>query len=171
MNLYVIRHAIAVEAGNPKYEEDCQRPLTGKGKDKMKKIAQGLWEMETQMDLILSSPAVRAMETAKILANRLDIKKSRLIVTEHLEATGYADQLINEIKEKYGDMENIALVGHEPYLSSLVSVLISGKTDSSLTLKKGGVCLLTTDALEYGKCASLNWLLSPSQLVQIGKNS
>jgi phosphohistidine phosphatase len=137
----------------------------------MKKIAQGLWELEVQFDMILCSPAVRTVETAKILANRLDVKKDRVISSENLAATGYADQLVNEIKEKYGDVESIALVGHEPNLSSLVSVLISGDANSSLVLKKGGTCFLSTDALEYGKCATLHWLLSPAQLIHIGENS
>ena len=171
MKLYVIRHAIAVEAGDPKYEEDSQRPLTGKGKEKIKKIAQGLWELEIQLNLILSSPTVRTMETAAILAKRLDVKKSRIIPTEHLEATGYADQLINEINEKYGDAEEIALVGHEPYLSNLVSVLLTGDANISMTLKKGSVCKLSVDTLQYGRCANLDWLLSPAQLIHIGENA
>jgi phosphohistidine phosphatase len=111
------------------------------------------------------------METAKILANRLDVKKSKVIATEHLQATGYADQLINEIAEKYSEAEQVALVGHEPYLSGLVSVLLCGEANLSLTLKKGSVCNLSIDTLQYGKCANLNWLLSPSQLIHIGENS
>lgn len=171
MKLYVIRHAIAVEAGDPKYEEDNQRPLTGKGKEKIKKIAQGLWELEIQLDLILSSPTVRTMETAAILAKRLDVKKNRIIPTEHLEATGYADQLINEINEKYAEAEEIALIGHEPYLSNLVSVLLTGDANISMTLKKGSVCKLSVDTLQYGRCANLDWLLSPAQLIHIGENA
>jgi phosphohistidine phosphatase len=111
------------------------------------------------------------METAKILAHRLDIKKNRLVPTENLESTGYADQLVNEISEKYKDIENIAIVGHEPYLSSLISVLISGEANVSMTLKKGSVCHLSVEKLEYGKCANLNWLMPPAHLIHIGENS
>lgn len=81
---------------------------------------------------------------------------------------GYADQLIHEINESFGDMERIALVGHEPSLSNLVSVLITGEPDLSLTLKKGGVCRLSVGSLQYGRCAALDWLLSPSQLAELG---
>ena len=91
----------------------------------------------------------------------------RLIETEHLAPIGYADHLINEINEKYADVEKIALVGHEPSLSSLVSVLIAGEPDLSLTIKKGGVCRLSVGSLQYDRCASLDWLLSPSQLVEL----
>lgn len=171
MNLYLIRHAIAVDAATSEYEDDLQRPLTAKGREKMKKIAQGLWELEVQLDLILCSPAMRTMETARILANRLDVKKDKLIATSHLGTSGYADQLIQEIHEKYDEVENLALVGHEPYLCNLISVLLCGNGDISLTLKKGGVCHLSIEALKFGKCADLKWLLTPAQLIHIGENA
>jgi phosphohistidine phosphatase SixA len=81
---------------------------------------------------------------------------------------GYTDQLINEINQNYSSMERIALVGHEPSLSKLVSVLVAGGPDLSLTLKKGGVCRLSIGTLQYGRCATLDWLLSHSQLAKIG---
>jgi phosphohistidine phosphatase len=77
--------------------------------------------------------------------------------------------LVDEINEKYSGIENIALVGHEPYLSSLVSVLVAGDPNVSLNLKKGGICCLSIDALAYARCANLDWLLSPAQLVEIGE--
>jgi phosphohistidine phosphatase len=171
MNLYIIRHAIAVEADTSNEEEDLQRPLTDKGREKMKKITQGLWELDIQPDLILSSPSMRTMETARILASRLDVKKDKLIATNHLLSTGSPEELIKEINEKYSELENIALVGHEPHLNKLISVLLFGKAGLSLTLKKGGVCHLAVDTLQYGKCATLNWLMAPSQLIHIGENS
>lgn len=170
MKLYVIRHAIAVEAGDPGDEGDSQRPLTNKGREKMKKIAQGLRELEILPDLILSSPSERTMETAKILAKKLDVKKDKLVSTPHLGSGGDPAQLIHEIKEKYSAHDTIAIVGHEPYLSSLISVLVSGEANVSLGLKKGSVCCLSVETLQYGKCAQMDWLLSPSQLVEIGDN-
>ena len=168
MNLYIIRHAIAVEAGRPEYESDSLRPLTDKGKKKMQKIARGLKELEAEIDLIITSPYVRAVGTTKILRKAFDLKKEDVLETEHLTPVGYGDQLIDLINEKYADVENIALVGHEPFLSNLVSVLISGDPNLSLTLKKGGVCRLSVDTLQYGRCATLEWLFSPSQLAEFG---
>ena len=167
MKLYIIRHAISVEAGTPGYEDDSQRVLTEKGRKKMYKIAQGLKELEERIDLILTSPYPRASQTANILRKVFDLKKDKVIKTEHLAPIGYADRLINEINEKYADVEKIALVGHEPSLSGLVSVLVAGEPDLSLTIKKGGVCRLSVGSLQYGRCASLDWLLSPSQLVEL----
>ena len=167
MYLYIVRHAIAVEAGTPGYEDDSQRILTDKGRKKMIKIAQGLKELEENLDLILTSPYQRATQTATILRKAFNLKKNQLVETEHLTPMGYADKLIQEINEKYGELERIALVGHEPSLSNLVSVLVAGEPDLSLTLKKGGVCRLSIGSLQYGRCATLDWLLSPLQLVEL----
>ena len=75
MNLYIIRHAIAVDEGSPEYEEDSQRPLTDKGKKKMRQIAKGLRALGVDFDLILSSPYIRAKETAEILEDVFKLKK------------------------------------------------------------------------------------------------
>jgi len=169
MNLYIVRHAIAVEAGTPEYENDSLRPLTDKGKKKMQKIAQGLKALKAEFDLIITSPYVRAIGTTKILKKAFDLNKEDVVETEHLSPVGYSDQLINLINEKYAEVENIALVGHEPSLSSLVSILLTGDPNLALTLKKGGVCRLTVDTLQYGHCATLEWLLYPSQLAEFGE--
>ena len=169
MYLYIVRHAIAVEAGTPGYEDDSQRILTDKGRKKMVRIAQGLKELEESLDLILTSPYLRATQTATILRKVFNLKKDKVVETEHLTPMGYVDQLIHEINEKYGELERIAVVGHEPSLSTLVSVLVAGEPELSLTLKKGGVCRLSVGSLQYGRCATLDWLLSPSQLVELGE--
>ena len=135
----------------------------------MQKIAQGLKGLEAEIDLILTSPYVRAVETAKILRKVFDLNKDNVVETEHLTPMGYGDQLVNLINEKYADAESIALVGHEPSLSNLASVLVSGDPNLSLTLKKGGICRLSVDTLQYGRCAALDWLLSPSQLAELGE--
>jgi phosphohistidine phosphatase len=169
MNLYIVRHAIAVEAGTSAYEADSLRPLTDKGKRKMEQIAQGLKELETEINLILTSPYLRAVETAKILRKIFDLRKSDVVETEHLSPVGYGDQLVQLINEKYSTVENIALVGHEPSLGILASMLIAGDPNLSITLKKGGICRLAVDTLQYGRCATLEWLLAPSQLAKLGK--
>lgn len=169
MNLYIVRHAIAVAADRPEYENDSLRPLTDKGKKKMQKIAQGLKELGAEIDLIITSPYARAVGTTKILRQVFDLSKEDVVETEHLTPVGYGDQLINLINEKYAAVQNIALVGHEPSLSNLVSVLLSGDPNLSLNLKKGGVCRLSVDALQYGRCATLDWLLYPSQLAELGE--
>lgn len=166
MKLYLIRHAIAVEPGTPGYDQDHQRPLTPKGSRKMRKIARGLKEMEVAPDLILSSPYQRAVETSHILADILKLQ-GKIFFSEHLTPLGFADQLIAEINEKYR-VENLALVGHEPSLSSLASLLVSGNPEFTLELKKGGVCCLDANDLRPDRCATLLWLMTPAQLAALG---
>ena len=169
MILYIIRHAIAVQAGtNGSAEDDSQRPLTDEGWKKMRKIAKGLKELEVTLDLIMTSPYLRAEQTAKILAKKFELPKEKLITTEHLAPSGYPDRLVDEINKNYSEVENLALVGHEPYVGNLISMLISGDPTNSITLKKGGICRLSLERLQYGRCAALDWMLSPAQLVEIG---
>ena len=165
MNLYIIRHAIAVDEGAHEYEDDSQRPLTDKGKKKMRQIAKGLRTLGVGFDMILSSPYVRAKETAEILADVF--KKKSIEFSGNLVPMGDPDLLIAELNEKYS-VDSIALVGHEPQLTHLIGLLVSENAAMELTLKKGGVCSLSFDDLHHARKATLEWLLTPGILVELG---
>jgi phosphohistidine phosphatase len=166
MNLYIVRHAIAVQRGTPGYDDDSQRPLTDMGRKKMKKIVKGLRQLDLEFDAIVSSPYVRARDTAKILAKEFDMKDIGL--SDNLIPPGNFENLVSEIHQKY-DVDNLALVGHEPMLSSLISWLATGNTDMRVTLKKGGVAYLSTDNLYQNGRATLEWLLTPALMVELSK--
>lgn len=163
MNLYLIRHAIAEEESPS--GEDSQRELTDKGAKKMRLIAKGLRTLGVDFDLIVSSPYTRAVQTAEILSEVF--KKKRFVLSDHLMPAGDMDLLIAEINEKYS-VNSLAIVGHEPYLSGLVSLLTAGGAPVEMTFKKGGVCHLSTDDLHHTHKATLEWLLTPGVLVEIG---
>ena len=168
MNLYIVRHAIAVDEATSDYESDSERPLTDKGRKKMRQIAKGLHNLGVEFDLILSSPYVRARETAEILAEVFKMKKN-ITFTENLIPLGNPELLIGEINESYS-VDSIALVGHEPHLSSLVGILVAENAKIDITLKKGGVCYLSADDLHnHDHRASLEWLLTPGLLTEIGE--
>ena len=170
MILYIIRHAIANQLdSNSQEQEDSQRQLTDGGRRKMRRIARGLKAQGTQIDLILTSPYLRAAETARILQKELDLEPDKIITVESLSPVGDAGQLVSDIQRDYASVENIALVGHEPSLSRLISIFLSVDPTLPISLKKGGVCRLSVEKLEYGRCASLEWLLAPAQLVEIGR--
>jgi phosphohistidine phosphatase len=115
--------------------------------------------MGLQFDLILSSPYIRAKDTAKIVAGELG---QQVTLTESLVPGADARELIAEINDE--KPQRVLLVGHEPDLSGLISVLISGSGDALIELKKGGLCKLTSDKLTFARCAILNWLLTPKHL-------
>ena len=165
MNLYVVRHAIAVDEGTSDYGSDSERPLTDKGRKKMRQIAKGLRNLGVEFDLILSSPYVRARETAEILGDVFKMKK-KIAFSENLIPMAEPDLLIAEINENHS-VDSLALVGHEPHLSSLVGLLTAEGTKLDITLKKGGVCCLSADDLHHEHHATLEWLLTPGILVVI----
>jgi phosphohistidine phosphatase len=162
MNLYILRHGIAVEHGAAGYKNDDERPLTGKGERRMWAIADAIKEMEISFDSIFSSPLVRARQTAEIVAESLKCKK-RLELTDTLSPQHSAKPLIEHLQDQRA-VDDILLVGHEPFLSQFISLLISGNPETSVLLKKGGFCKLSTEHLKHGKCATLEWLLTPKQM-------
>jgi phosphohistidine phosphatase len=165
MNLYIIRHAIAADEGTSDYESDSQRPLTDKGRKKMRQIAKGLRNLGVEFDLILSSPYVRARETAEVLADVFKMKK-KIAFSDNLIPLGNPELLITEVNEKYS-VDSIAVVGHEPHLSTLVGLLTAENAKIDITLKKGGVCYLSADDLHQEHRATLEWLLTPGILMEI----
>lgn len=168
MELYFLRHAIAVERGVPGFRDDRKRPLTRKGAQKMRRIAKGMRRLGLDFDLILSSPYVRAKCTAEIVAAAFDAKE-KLQFSNPLAADADSQRLIAELKKSHRPRKSILLVGHEPFMSQLISVLLTGNRAAQVVLKKGGLCKLTIGSLRHGPCAKLEWLLTPRQLVRIGK--
>jgi phosphohistidine phosphatase len=114
----------------------------------------------------LSSPFVRARQTAEIVARVFKMKK-KLRLTSNLAVGGDPEELIGEFKSDYDSLESILLVGHEPYLGHFISLLLTGDSSLSLEMKKAGLCKLNIDTLGYGRCATLEWLLTPGQLSKI----
>jgi phosphohistidine phosphatase len=120
-------------------------------------------KLEPEFDLILSSPLLRAKQTAEIVADRLKLKK-RLKFTDALAPGSRATDLIRLLEQAKPAPGKILLVGHEPDFSQLVSLLVSGNMDMLLDFKKGGLCKVETPRLRPGKCATLLWLLTPKQM-------
>ena len=165
MKIYLVRHGIAVDPGAPGYEDDSLRPLAEEGSSKMKKIAAALKGLNVKPDLIVASPYVRARQTAEILAKVLKYKRE-LIFNEVLVPMGNADNIIGTINEKYS-VDELMLVGHEPCLSSLISMLVTGSPKSVFDIKKGGVGCLSVDSLHIDRKVVLEWLLTPKILTSL----
>jgi phosphohistidine phosphatase len=162
MELYILRHAIAIERGTAGYK-DGDRPLTPDGEKKMRRAAEGMKNMGLSFDVILTSPYQRAKHTAEIVAEVFDLQDT-LAITTALTPEGDPGELVAELSRHFKSADSILLVGHEPYLSSLIATLLVGDERLSLIMKKGGLCKLTIHALKYGRCAVLEWLLTPRQL-------
>jgi phosphohistidine phosphatase len=166
MELYILRHGIAAERGSGESPSDSQRPLTPDGVKKLRRIVSAMQSLDLTFDLILSSPYARTRQTADMVAKGLGLERA-LELSALLEPGADLEALIAELASRRKDAERILLVGHEPMLSSLISVLVSGETDLEITLKKGGLCKLSIRTVSPGRCATLEWLLTPRHLVAI----
>jgi phosphohistidine phosphatase len=164
MNLFLLRHGVAVDRDPQSFPDDSRRPLTLKGEDRVRLGCDAMQSLELSFDAILASPFLRSRQTAEIVATALGLRRE-LQFHDELTPTGDPQALLRFINRMQPVPENLLLVGHEPYLSALLSVLISGQPDAAIDLKKNGLARLElTQRLKYGRCATLKWLLSPRQL-------
>lgn len=166
MNLYFLRHGKACER-SPRWRPDSTRPLTRDGEDKMFDVARGLQNLDLTFDSILTSPYARAFRTAEIVAEVFKSKK--LVESENLVPGADPNALVAEINRNLARMKNILLVGHEPFLSKMISVLLSGTDKLSIEMRKAGCCNLLVNRLAFSQCACLEWLVTPRQLARLGK--
>jgi len=163
MELYILRHGLAGEFGDPRYLDDSQRPLTAEGKRKMHQAALGMKALGLSFDLAFSSPYLRARQTAEIVCRQLDCLDI-LQITENLEPGRDPRKLIAEINENDPKNKSVLIAGHEPFLSGLIAYLISGSHSPQVEFKKGALCKLEIGELKYGRCAELHWLLASKQM-------
>lgn len=166
MELFILRHGIAEPLEAASSMKDSERSLTLEGERKMRRIAKGMKPLGLSFDVIWTSPFRRARQTAEIVARVLQLK-NRLEVFPVLAAGEKTKRVIEALRQQQNTFERILIVGHEPDLSGLISRLVSGEDNMALALKKGGLCKLTIGSLRYGRCAVLEWLLAPNQLVRI----
>ena len=159
--------AIAAEAGTPAYADDSLRPLTDKGKKKMQKIAQGLKELGARLDLILTSPLLRAVQTADILAETISYE-GPLIASNNL-APGFDMTELGEFLASHRSANELVLVGHEPDLSDLVVSLLS--LADSFKFKKGTALMVKIDPAELHAQAGFKWLASGKKLITSAKEA
>jgi len=155
VRLVVIRHAIAVPRGTSGYE-DADRPLTDRGVDKFRAAAAGLARVLDRPDAILTSPWVRARDTALLAARAWDGPGP--IETESL--TRDDPKALAGDLARYPDGATVALVGHEPYLSSLLSRLLGSGAPDRIEFKKGGAALVEIEK-DLASGGHLIWFLPP----------
>ncbi len=165
MRLYLFRHATAAPHGSS--AQDASRPLTKEGHEEALGVARGLKRLDLGITLVLTSPLVRARETAQHAAILLGTK----VELRELDA------LQPEIEPRHTSLalrpfaghERVLCVGHEPHLSAWIGELVSG-SGMRCQMKKAGVA-----CLEIGRVppptggSTLRWLMTPKQLILIGR--
>jgi phosphohistidine phosphatase len=171
MNLYLMRHGIAVAADDPSVSHDNERPLTNKGVKRMRRAARGLRRLEIKFDGILTSPLLRARQTADIVAAVLGME-SRLEEITELAPESSVQHLIFGLT-RYQDRDHLLLVGHQPLLGQTLASLIDPSRGAKLEfdLRKGSLCRVEIDGLPADKPGMLHWLMTAKQLRLLADHS
>ena len=167
MRLYLLRHAEAVSHGTPGYARDAQRPLTEEGLLQARDAAAALKRLEISVERILTSPYVRAVQTATQVAEVLGMA----------DAVTMLDQLRSEARpsetslalKPYASAASLLAVGHEPHLSAWLAQLCVGVDGMRCIMKKAGMACVELERLPPRQGSGiLRWLLTPKQLRLIG---
>ncbi len=162
MKLYLLRHGIAVDHIGGEIKNDWQRPLTKEGNEETKAVALGLKRIGVKADLIVSSPLVRAKQTAEIVMQVL-AKESEVQITEALAPGGLSSDLYIFLKQSV-QKENIFLVGHEPDISRLAGNLLWSGPELYMPFKKAGICRIDIVDIPPTRPGVLKWFMSPKIL-------
>jgi phosphohistidine phosphatase len=167
MKLLVVRHATAADKEEfaRTGKSDDQRPLTPAGKREMREVARGLREVVPAIDVLATSPLVRAVQTAEILA---DSYKKKLVSVDSLRPEARYEDFAIWMRGQ-GGKNTIAIVGHEPHLSGLASWFLASSKRSLLELKKGAACLLEFEDSPGAAAATLLWSMAPKHLRAVGR--
>jgi phosphohistidine phosphatase len=160
VELYFLRHATAVEPGTPGYTKDSERPLTLEGADKMKKGAHAMKKSGMEFETIVSSPYLRARQTAEIVAREYRFT-DKIMLSEALTPHASFEKFLGSLKG-HQEHEKILFVGHEPTMSHFIASLVSERGEARVEMKKGGLCLVEVSA--SGRDGALKWLLTPAVL-------
>jgi phosphohistidine phosphatase len=167
MNIYIVRHAIAIPRGAPGIKDD-DRALTEEGVRKMRQAAAGIYALGWIPQIILSSPLVRAWQTAEILMEVFG-KKTKLKNTPALAPSGSRQELYREIISYDKKYKSLMLVGHQPSLGEIAGEICWESSAHFVEFKKGGVCAIEWESAQNIPQGRLISLLTPSILSRLAK--
>jgi phosphohistidine phosphatase len=165
IELYLVRHAIAAERG-PNYPDDRERPLTSEGVARFKRTVEGLKALEVKLELVLTSPLVRASHTAELLVAGIG-GKPRLDQLEALAPGGRMTDVLEAVARYSKRAKQLAVVGHEPDLGELAARLLRSR--GTIEFKKGAVCCIELDGAMPNGPGTLKWLMPPRVLRKVGR--
>jgi len=166
MRLYIVRHGIAIDREDPKCPPDPERYLTEEGVEKTKAVARGVAALGVDANLFLTSPYVRAAQTAEIFAGALEYARQKIRRSDLLLPGTEPLLLFRELaREKQAS--SVFLFGHAPHLDDLVATALGAKKHIT-SLKKAGVALIELKRISP-PIGVLEWVATPKLLRHAGK--
>ena len=166
MDLYVVRHGIAIDREDPKSPPDAERYLTPEGVEKTTEVAKGIAALKMKPDVLISSPYARAMQTAEIFAMAFDYPKSKIRQTNAL-LPGAEPLLFFRELGKDKQSSTVFCFGHAPHLDELVAAGVGAKHPVT-SMKKAGVALLELKRISPPS-GILVWLVTPKVVRRTSK--
>jgi phosphohistidine phosphatase len=160
--LYLMCHGIAAGHEGEVTANDFKRPLTPEGQQKVREIVRGWKRLGVSFDWVVTSPFVRALQTAEAVAEAYG-SGVPLNTLESLRPGGSAEELISHLAAQ-PNRRQVLVVGHEPDLSLLARRLIGASPQANMTLKRGGCCLIIFEDIPPRSPGQLAWWLTPRVL-------
>jgi phosphohistidine phosphatase len=158
MQLYIVRHGIAIDREDPKCPSEAERYLTEEGVEKTKQVAKGLAALGLQADLMVSSPYTRAMQTAAIFASALEYSKQKIRRSDGLLPAAEPGAFLRELaREK--NFSSVFCFGHAPHVDGLLAAAV-GVPHHITSMKKSGVAFVELKRLSPPN-GQLVWLITP----------
>ncbi len=168
MQLILMRHAIAEQRG-VSYPDDALRPLNREGRRRHRLVSEALRRTGVRFDELVSSPLVRARQTADITA-RVYGWKREIVETDALGA-GFSVPAVRDFLSHFPDDATLLCIGHEPDLSTLAARLLHASGDVEIGFRKSGVMGLDLpEGLEPGS-AVLLYFLKPGQMARLARDA
>lgn len=166
MDIIFLRHGVAVDREDWDGAES-DRPLTEDGTERTKLSCRGLHKVEPRPNILLSSPLVRARQTAEIAKEELALD-AKMELTDDLSPEAAPDRLLARLA-KFEQDSVILCVGHEPHISTTVSVMTARKPVVSFEIKKAGACCVRYSAQPRPGAGTLLWLIPAKVLRALGE--
>ena len=164
MQLYLVRHGIAIDREDPKSPAEAERYLTEEGIKKTREVARGVASLVEKPDLFLSSPYVRAMQTAELFAAAMNYPKQKIRKTSLLLPGAVPAALFRELA-KHKDVESVFCFGHASHVDEVIAAVLGSKRDGT-ALKKAGVACIELRRI-VPPSGTLVWLATPKLLKKI----
>ena len=166
MLLFIVRHGIAIDRQDPKCPSDPERYLTPEGLQKTRDVARGFSAIEDCPKLFLSSPYIRALQTAEIFAAKLRFAKSKIEKSDLL-LPGAEPAVFFRDLARHRSIESAICFGHAPQLDELIAFALGSKKDLTALKKAGAACIELSRV--YPPSGTLIWLNSPKALRKLGR--
>lgn len=167
MKLYLVRHGIAIDREDPKSPAEAERYLTEEGIKKTREVARGVATLVDKPDLLLSSPYVRATQTAEIFATAMKYPRQKIRKTGALLPGTQVAVFFRELA-KSRDAESVFCFGHAPQLDEVIGAVLGSSKSDITSLKKAGVACFELRRVTPPS-GTLVWLATPKLLKKLAR--